>query len=101
MKETYILGLMSFILSGLSFMLLHARALINRIGVFLITQNSSQTLLMRFKIVLGYIDMCLFIIPAIALALALLLITKKSIFAGLLTYGVAIFAYLFFIANIV
>jgi len=101
MKEKYIIGLISFILSSISFVLVHSHILLNRIGIFIMTHNPDNNIQERFKILLSSIDMCLFILPALALGLSLLLFTKKSYIFGTFTTITSIFAYLFFIANII
>ena len=101
MKETYIIGFMSFVLSGLSFMLIHAHVLLNRFGAFLLMNKADGLMIERFKTLLLYVSTCLFILPAIALGLSLFLIKKKSLWTGILTSLFVVFVYFYFISNII
>ena len=101
MKETHILGLISFILSGLSFMLVHAHILLIRIGTFLLINKADDLMIERFRTLLLYVSTCLFILPAVALGLSLYIIKRRPLWMGVLTSGCAIFAYLYFMVNFV
>lgn len=100
MKESTVLAFISFLLSSLSFMLTHARAVLNTIGAFLLEQKAAENIIDRFKMLLVFIDTCLFLLPAIALALALLLFVKKSKLLGILTGLVSLFSAFYFIYSL-